>query len=254
MKALCEAVLNGQAFSALDPALIALDIREKLTLARREFEPACGGCFALGEPGRRREIALEMEAHEQDAGRRRAALDGALAWAWRGGWLETPARPGLRLHVALTGMDEISQTRWTQRFCLRFAAEPFADWEVAEPAVYSLSGRECESEIRVAGSCAPARVALFAAAPEGLDELQLTLDGEKLRLSGLSLPAGHCLSVLTAEDTGRLIVRDDTAGRSCLACLTAESALPAPMPGRRSLKLSADAPVNARLEVRGRYV
>ena len=75
MKALCEAVLNGQAFSALDPALIALDIREKLTLARREFEPACGGCFALGEPGRRREIALEMEAHEQDAGRRRAALD-----------------------------------------------------------------------------------------------------------------------------------------------------------------------------------
>ena len=250
MISFCRVSLDGLELTEEAPSILALDMR-----CAPVYTSARG--ITAGDPGvERMEVALTLEAHEADPAARQRALERALGWASRGGWLRAAHLPGRRLYIdgwrPGTGGSVL---RWQERVQLVLSAAALPYWEDEPPRRASLRGRQARASVQAPGYAAPAYVSCRVTAEGALTGLTLGAGDTRIRLEGLSVPPGGAVEIAYGMP-GHLLAIRGPEGQSLLERRTAESSDELRMePGRRGeVYVEADTEVNAQFQIRGLYL
>lgn len=248
-----EAWMDGVALHSVGPVMIQQVYEDppqmEIVTGERPGRPG-ERLIATTRKGLR--VAIEVVIRELfDLRARTRTQEKLAAWA-TGRYLMLSNHYGRRLKVTCTGMPTLGSARdYTSALRLEFTAHDVPYWEDAAQTTMSLSGGAQSGRLFVPGT-APAPVCIVVEPMSGaLTTFAASVAGQRIALSGLSVPQG-----------GRLLFErdrwDDLAitqgGVSLLRRRSAQSAddLIA-APGRADVSFEADTDCSVRFGVRGRW-
>lgn len=250
-----DAMLNGASFASLDPAVILRDV-EEMPVAE-DIETAVRGVHSgtrlTSKIRRKLSIRLVFNVREYDPDRRSSVMDKIAAWAGDGGWLVLSSRPNQRLYVhADTPPAQKSALRWTEDMEMVLTAyeRPYFEARWPATAVISESGI-----ITPLGTVSKAYVEVEAtnAGEDVLTDIAFVCADTSIHLTGLALQPQEAVRIAYTDRDVMVI----TAGEaSALANRTAESHddLIAYTRKANDISVTADQPVSAVFQARGRYL
>ena len=259
-----EAQLNGRKFSDIAPELILRDIAETpadMDVSTMRF---------ANKPGQRMSsmvrtslsVRLVYVIRTQDIQRRMEIRDLIMEWAGNGGMLTINTRPGKMLNVVCeydTALE--SSLRWTQDLSLTLTAYGFPYWcDAAETVKVVKSNSTNQGLNSYAGTVymsgqrdAYVSVSIHNNGNGAMTKLNITCDETVIKLSGMSLPAGHVVRIYYDNDVLRIIDNTATPSVSLLSYRTADSnddlMLPAGMDS--IIHVSADQAFDGTISARG---
>lgn len=253
-----EAWLDGVSLSTVGPFLIQSVTEEAPALGIGEYERP--GRHGSGVSGIRRQslkVSLELAVRERFylAGRS-GAQEALAAWA-RGSVLMLSSRPQRLLRVRCTGVPALGNIRnYTEIIKIEFTAFEVPYWEDQVPTRLALS-YDPQTPDTGAGSLyvpgtADTPVCVSVTPLAALTELTVSAGGSTVALTGLNVAAGETLR-LTRDVLDNLAILHGQA--SVLPSRTAASADDLLVqPGLAAVVLTADAPLNVDVYVKGRWL
>lgn len=195
MIAVCACGLNGVNPQENRPSLALVDVRELPPVVEDQAAALAGreGKRLLHRRRRGLSVALDFELHEPDPMLRLELCRELAAWANPGGWLTLSHRPGQRLSVTCDSPPTLtSALRWTETVTVTFTAHETPFWESIDVTEVSGNGRSGHVTLSPSGEL-PTVLEAQIKALGPLEALTLSVDGQSLRLTNLSMATGDKL-------------------------------------------------------------
>ena len=245
--------LNGIDLQSVHPSILLQHIHDNgLRLDVKSADRAgAPGQFMTGWRPQSREITVEFAIRERlDFTVRAQAITAVTAWAAGGGWLELSDRPGLRMYVALTEAPSLGKLReWTADLSMTFTAYEWPFWSESAPVVASDTLTTGSLTVNVTGTWDTRLEAEITPASTALTSVVITVGGETMTLSSLSVAAESTLKIWWDE---RHLLRITNGSTGLLSHRTG-SDLPL-APGSHTVTLTFNTDCDVRLWARGCYL
>lgn len=199
--------LNGQGLHDISDAIWITDIQEKapeldVVSMRR---PMRDGTLVLARTRSQMEVTIVMQIRAYNIAERKEIMQQVNAWARAGGDLSTSDRPGQRLRVLHNPSALTSALKWTDKVTISFIAYGIPYWEESNPAHVAVNGQGTY-ELRPVGTAHDTRLTAEITATGNINTLNITADGQTLRLSNIPLSTGSTL-VIDYDASGLLVMR-----------------------------------------------
>lgn len=248
-----EATLNGVALSEIDDSILVLDINyagpqiktNTYTSARRQGARVYRRYFGKST------VTISFEIHKYNTQARMNVCNAIQQWAKDGGVLVTSDRDGQRLRCVCDTYPVItSAMKWTEALSVTFSAYAIPFWEESTPVTLTLNGTE-ESDTMTVPGCVEEALVEVEVTPSGtLTDLDLTVNGRTLSLSGISV-SGDTISI----DYDENMIQSIRAGwTSLLDARTGVDDLLAVCGEQNEFSFTANVPCSVIFSVRGLWL
>ena len=243
--------LNGISLESVHPAVLLQHIDEQAPEVEVKTGERAGGpgVFVTSRKLTKRQISVAFAIRERLDFALRAEVSGlVMAWAAAGGWLELSSRPGLRIWVDATQLAGPGKLReWTQDYTMIFTAHSWPLWLEGAPYTVSLENVTTgTAQVSAAGNHPTRLEAEITPRAATLTAAELTVCGETMSLTGLSVPAGTALRILWDE---RHLLRITAGGTGLLGHRTGDDLVMTP--GRHEAGYSLSTACDVKLMARG---
>lgn len=191
-----EAVLNNIALSSLSSDILILDVQyltpevrtDTLTLAKREGARVYRQYIAGSS------VTIQFEIHAYGIANRQSILGDVVRWAKNGGLLEINDRPNQQLRCVCNTYPSIASVRnWTDPLSITFSAYELPFWFEKNPVTLTLTGTGSSGDLFVPGNIDKALVEADITANATLSSVSLTVNGQTMSLTGLSVASGSTI-------------------------------------------------------------
>ena len=250
-----NAWIDGASLRDIDTRLYITEIYEPEPDVTLDWgiSPGISGQRKLRRTRQAKKVRIEFDIKELfDLKARAAIVDAANGWA-HDGILTISTRPEQRMRAVLTQAATMDGARdVTAKYIIEFTAGACPYWEDETPRVLSLASGTSGSGTLIIPGHAPTGAEITVTPGASLSTLSLTIQGQTMAFSGLSVASGTAL-VIGHDDNGLLTIKAGTASK--LSCRTAASVDDFRMvPGSAAVSFTANAACTVSVSVRGRYL
>ena len=242
--------LGGVSLSSLNGRICITDITEDAPRMHETTLPLHGGGQRVLRQARQSISVRVRFAIQEESIPLRSHIAGEIRrWAMQGGYLTISPRPGQRLHVACTGLPDLSGNGWPEELTLTFTSTFAPWWEDAENT--SASGTGTVS-LAVPGSAesTPLEVALINTSAATVTAVTLSCGDQHITFEDIALPTGGQLVI--SRVNGTFSAKLD--GVSILRRRTMDSADELLVPCGETATLTVSPALYTFCNVRGRYL
>ena len=189
--------LNDIALTAISPAIYISDIAYQAASPSRSTSAYAGGDGQYSSDTDTidaNRIAVTFMIREYNTQRRQFVLQDVIAWAAKGGWLETSDRFGQHIYVRCTRIPGITSVmRWTDSLQIEFTAYDYPFWTDKEPVEVSVNAGETGTLFLhgVRKSCVEAVIS----SSDPIGSVSLTCGDTSIQLSNLGLSANSVITI-----------------------------------------------------------
>ena len=243
--------LNNIALSSLSNKILILDVQysspemrtDTLTLAKRHGARVYRQYIAGSS------VTILFEIHEYGISQRQSILDSVNNWAKNGGALETNDRTGQQLKCVCTSFPAITSVRgWTEPLSITFSAYELPFWTEKNAVTLTLTGTSDSGTLLVPGNFDSALVEAEITTNAALSSVSLTVNGQTLSLTDLSIASG---SVITISYDEKMIQSIKVSGVSLFPNRSGVDDLLAKCGENNIISISASADVTVVFSVKG---
>lgn len=243
--------LNGISLETLHDSILILDVNyddpgrvyENVTTAKRD------GSIPVSHYKEQATVNISFEIHEYDIAKRQKICQSVIAWAKKGGILETNDREGQMLFCICETLPYISSVRnWTDELIITFTAYSIPYWQEKTPSRLTLSGTTGSGYLYVPGSAPKTYVEATVTANAALTSISLTVKDTTITLSNLAVASGKSV-VISYDD--KMIQSIKADGVSVLGKRTGADDLIAECGVRNAVSFTANASCSVTFSARG---
>lgn len=209
-----EAVLNGNALSAVSSDILILDISyanpalryESYAVAKRH------GARLYRKYFEKATVTITFQIRKYGITDRQAVCADIVKWAKNGGVLTTNDRPGQQLRCVCEQYPTINSVKqWTGDLQIVFAAYALPFWQSITKQSVTLTGASGSGELYLPGNVDEAFLEAKITAGGALTSVALTANGKTMTLSGLSVASGGIIEIKYNEEMIQSITNGATS-------------------------------------------